>query len=350
MQHPTPPYDDLHGLDAGMPQLPTLALPPVPFSRSSNAATPDTMPIGTSVNDLLGALTLDGLDGLDATAHAPVTHEAPAAAEAAPRPHHEFSVDINRRGVRDRRAEQRSKPDRRSFTSEHLAAPEHGPQDPRPIAPPTAPAATRATPIDAVMPELPLEPARAYQLPNSTVAASTRRDLRATPPFTMAPAPQPQAQPLPQQPAPAGTTGIASIFNAAAPVPVGHLNVPEPTPAPAPASAPASATAMHPAAAAAAANPAAWYDGAAQVDDALMIWNAPGTAAPLAPSVSAMIAPTPLSAPAAASAPTPAASAASAASGRAGRAPASRLRVALMIAVPALAGTGVAVAIDRLLL
>jgi hypothetical protein len=379
MQQPPPSHNAFHALDSGSPALPSIALPPVPFSRGTAAAatvdavtaapsapaSADSMPTGTSVNDLIGALSLDGLD---------ITGMV---AEAAPRPHQEFSVDVNRRAHRDRRSEQRTKPDRRSFTSEHLAAPDQGPTDPRPMLPPNAPAPTRAAPIDAVMPPLPLpleqplplEPARAYELPNRAIATTTRRNLRPDLSTSALPfpqqaidhPPQPAAAPEPptgdsfttalleqaQQPAPDGASDIASIFNAAAPVPVGHLDptvhaTTQPTPTPA---------VELPQVAAA----AAWFGGEVRADDALMIWNAPGTAAPLAPSVAAMIAPAtqaPSAAPAALStvattrlAPTPAATA-GAATGptRSGR------RIALLVALPAIAGIAVAVGIDRLLL
>jgi hypothetical protein len=249
------------------------------------------------------------------------------------------------------------------------------------------------------MPELPiaLEPARPYELPSRGLATGTLRTTRANvhvhdlpfpatamehpappvgapeppaaPPASAPPAPEQAAH---VQPAPAGmapAVGIDGIFANAAPVPVGRLEpfgpgvaayVPQTGPA-GPAAAPGAG--LDPVVAAVAATPSAWHGSAVQVDDAMLVWNAPGTTAPLAPSVAAMISPAPpsaapTSAPATATAtavgiatttlaPT-GAPAAAAASARATRGPlASLLRLLLLVGIPAASGTGIAVALDR---
>lgn len=397
MQPPASTHDAFQADDAGAAVLPALELPPAPFSRGTIAAAPatvarpapvaatmaptneradadadafaDSLPSGTSIQDLIGALTIDGVDV--------------AAGES--RPHHEFSTAVERRGARERRRAHRSTPDRRAFTSAHMAAPAEGPDDPRPVAPPPHDAGGRPSPIDAVMPPLPLalEPALPYELPSKGVAHATRRSTRASVAVTELPFPQqaiehppqpdtapepPVAPQFPEVPPAPEPVSISSIFSGAASVPVGHL-VPRPAdeipvvavPDAGPAGpSPAPGEGMDPVAAAVAAAPSAWYGGSVRVDDAMMIWNAPGTDAPLAPTVASMIAPAPpvmshampelsgASAPGRAVATTPllpgAAPAATRARGGSG------ITNLLLVGGAAIAGTTIAFAIDRLLL
>ncbi len=369
---------------------PVLELPIVaPSAPEAPAA------VGTSIAELLDALKLDG-----------VTMDADQI-----RPHAEFSLAVERRDRTERRAKPRATNDRRAFASTNLAMPEQGPEDPRPqAAPPVEHVATSPAPIETIMPELPLplEPSRPYELPSRGVATGTLRTTRAnvhvndlpfpataiehpTPPVG---APEPPAAPHPfidqvpiadlppleapvahAQPAPAGTSpfpGIDAVFANSAPIPVGRLEpyavlareaavgfqLPDAGPA-GPATAPGFG--LDPTVAAVAATPSAWHGSAVQVDDAMLVWNAPGTTAPLAPSVAAMISPAPPSmhqlsaaAPAApasiattALAPT-AATAAAAAGARTTRGPlASLLRLLLLVGLPAASGIGIAIALDR---
>ncbi|MCW2921327.1 MAG: hypothetical protein JWL76_1201 [Thermoleophilia bacterium] len=405
MHQPTPPHTDFAA---------TLELPPVPFARTGSYGTADELPalapqaavavaptpafaapvaaapqiveapatVGTSISELLDALKLDG-----------VTMDADQI-----RPHAEFSSAVERRGRDERRTKPRHTNDRRAFASTNLAMPEQGPVDPRPqAAPPVAHVATSPAPIDTIMPELPLplEPSRPYELPSRGVATGTMRTTRANVhvnelpfpatgmayPAPPAGAPEPPVAPptpaadlapmhgfdavpaLHAQPAPAGTTpfvGIDAVFANSAPIPVGRLepfaaavHVPAAGPA-GPAMAPGFG--LDPVVAAVAAAPSAWHGGAVQVDDAMLVWNAPGTTAPLAPSVAAMISPAPPSAMQPSAAATPAAAGiattALAPTAAAGSRPArglggSLLRLVLLVGVPAASGTGIAVALDR---
>lgn len=407
MYHDTPPHPDF---------VSTLELPPVPFARAGTASFADVLPpiapqaaaaveteppvaatpaaveppatVGTSISELLDALKLDG-----------ITMDVDEI-----RPHAEFSAAVERRGRNERRREPRVTPDRRAFASTNLAMPDHGPHDPRPQgAPPVGHVLVSPSPIDPIMPDLPiaLEPARPYELPSRGLAAGTLRTTRANVhvnelpfpatamlhPVPPAGAPEPPtAPPLEQpatfeqpavstyeQPAPVGMAplvGIDAIFANSAPIPVGRLEpfgpgftayVPQTGPA-GPAAAPGFG--LDPVVAAVAATPSAWQGSAVQVDDGMLVWNAPGTTAPLAPSVAAMISTAPpsatsSSAPATATtagiattalAPT-SASAAAAAGARATRGPlASLLRLLLLVGIPAASGIGIAVALDRFVL
>jgi hypothetical protein len=333
--------------------LPVLELPPIPFLRATSApATIATQPVadsiehhplpaGTTVQDLLGALVLDGVPPADA-------HELATGIELDARPHHEFSVDVERRAARERRREHRATPDRRAFTSEHLAAPAAGPVDPRPTMPPVHPTAGRPSPIDAVMPPLPLDeelqPVRAYELPSRGVAATTQRTTRASVAIAALPFPQqaldhpPQPTTAPEPPvppaAPAAPAGIEAIFGPAGP-------------------AAAPGAGLDPIAAAVAAAPSAWFGEAVHVDDELLVWNAPvAVQTPLAATVAAQLDPTAAPATGAASAttfPVPLTPLAPAAA----TAPATRrrpARLALLVGVPAAAGIAIAVAAERFLL
>lgn len=359
--------------------MPSLQLPPVPFGRTGGspmlqAPAHGSLPSGTSIQDLLGAL------------EEPAQYAPPATppTDAPVRPFEEFSSAVDRRGRRERRSDARTTPDRRSFTSAHMAAPADGPSDPRPTEPPpVAHVATRPAPIDAVMPALPLplEPAMPFELPSRGVAASTQRTMRAgavsvpaTPqaafPSHAEPVPAPAAAPIVDVapvPQPVGRDAIAGIFDAPSSVPMGHLEPRRMAPASAmPLSGPAGPSTapgegLEPVAAAVATAPSAWYGGAVQVDDAMMVWNAPGAQAPLAPSVAAMIAPQVASS--APAAPRAAATAAPLATSplSAGAAPgpastassttrgplASLLRLLLVVGVPASTGIALAIAIDR---
>jgi hypothetical protein len=371
MQNPTPHH--LHDSPAPTRDgaLPTLALPPVPFARPATEPAaparleaPAQLPTGTSIADLMGALETEVV-----------------------RPHAAFSTDVERRGRGERRREPRSTGDRRDFTSQHLAAPVDGPVDPRPTGAPTPLEAKRPAPIDPIMPELPLalEPSRPYELPSRGISATTLRSTRPNvavqqPPFPghaiVAPpapvgAPEPptagiaftdQLPPAaPAQPeVPAVPSSISSIFGEpSAPGQVGHLHprilpdlvVPDAGPA-GPAMAPGAG--LDPIAASVAATPSAWFGGAVHVDDSMLVWNSPGTMAPLAPSVAAMIAPQ--SGPVATGsgiatttlAPAPALPALPVAATRgSGR---SVLRVALLAGLPAAIGIGIAVGLDRFVL
>jgi hypothetical protein len=371
MQNPTPHHTQDSPYPTRDGALPTLSLPPVPFARPAakpampvHVEAPVQLPTGTSIADLIGALETDVV-----------------------RPHAVFSTDIERRGRSERRREPRSTGDRRDFTSQYLAAPTDGPIDPRPTAAPNAPAATRPAPIDPIMPELPLalEPSRPYELPSRGVAASTLRSSRPNvavqqlpfPGSALVDPPAPAGAPQPptsgaaftdqlppavaEQPqAPAAPSSISSIFGEpSAPIQVGHLHprivadivVPDAGPA-GPAMAPGAG--LDPISASIAATPSAWFGGAVHVDDSMLVWNSPGTTAPLAPSVAAMIAPQ--SGPVATGTgiatttlvPVPAAAATAAAAPRgAGR---SILRVTLLAGLPAAVGIGIAVGLDRFVL
>ena len=350
------------------------------------AATTDApAAVGTSISELLDALKLDGVSmDVDQV-----------------RPHAEFSSAVERRGRTERRTKPRSTNDRRTFASTNLAMPEQGPEDPRPqSAPPVEHVVTSPTAIDTMMPELPLalEPSRPYELPSRGLASGTLRTTRANvhvnelpfpanamthpvppagapEPPTAPPAPRPfiDSEPLAQdpaaavaQPAPAGMApfvGIDAVFANSAPIPVGRLepfaaavHVPAAGPA-GPAAAPGYG--LDPVVAAVAATPSAWQGGAVQVDDAMLVWNAPGTTAPLAPSVAAMISPAPPSAARVSAAPAPAAAgiavtALAPAPAAGTRAPrglgASLLRLVLLVGIPAASGTGIAFALDRFVL
>ncbi|MCB0879211.1 MAG: hypothetical protein KDC46_09565 [Thermoleophilia bacterium] len=404
---PAPQPHDSTAHEAG--SLPALALPPVPFARSTAAPAAEpapaaapavapapaaaAMPSGTSIQDLLGSLSLDGATADDVSSFL----DAAASQQQPQRPLHEFSVAVDRRSRRERRTEPRTTPDRRAFTSEHMAAPDSGPVDPRPTtAPPRRDPAERPEPIDARMPELPLalEPARPYELPNRGVASATVRSSRASIaihqlPFPnnapvqqaapAAPAAPAELAPEPQyQPAPTGTNGIDAIFGAPVGTPVGQLQgvpqaptapdvelrIPESGPA-APGMAPGAG--LDPLVATAAAAPSAWFGGSVHVDDAMMVWNAPGAnhatgmlapaqpnsmlatsgpaATPLAGTLATGIATAPL-APSVPAAGTAAAAAAGAAAGRSS----SPLRVALLLGLPAAAGIAIAFAINHFLL
>ncbi len=393
MPHDTPHHPDFAS---------TLELPPVPFARAATAAVADELPpvapqaglavvvdapasVGTSISELLDALKLDG-----------ITMDADEV-----RPHAEFSAAVERRGRTERRGEPRVTPDRRAFASTNLAMPDDGPEDPRPQGlPPVEHVLESPSPIDPIMPELPiaLEPARHYELPSRGLATGTLRTTRANVhvnelpfpatamahPVPPAGAPEPPTAPpvveqqivqdpiAHLQPAPAHAAplvGIDGIFASSAPIPVGRLEpfgpgvaayVPQTGPA-GPAQAPGAG--LDPVVAAVAATPTAWNGNAVHVDDAMLVWNAPGSNAPLAPSVAAMISTPPPSAtspsaPAtttagiATTALTPADGATAAIAGaRATRGPlASLLRLLLMIGIPAASGTGLAVALDRFLL
>lgn len=388
--------------------LPVLALPPAPFTRSGgeqrSSAVPaapisvvpgqptvdtpvaasalrEPMPSGTSVQDLLGALAIDGLDPIESESF---LHDAAPVQE---RPLHEFTVAVDRRTRRERRHEQRTTPDRRAFTSEHLAAPVDGPTDPRPTMPPMHPAVSRPAPIDPVMPPLPLDehlqPARPYQLPNRGVSAATQRSTRASLAMGELPFPQqaidnpppPTAAPEPPVAAPdhapvPGTSpaGIDAIFGPPAAQPVGrleaHAPMPPAPPAPPPVLVPdagpagpatAPGAGLDPVAASVAAVPSAWFGESVHVDDAMLVWNAPGTTAPLAPSVASLISPAPpvasgiapASPATAAVATTPLSPGAAATSTR--RRPMSPLRLVLLVGIPAGAGIGIAFALERFL-
>jgi hypothetical protein len=356
---PNPPFNDHPTADE--PHLPSLSLPPNPFGAgarpTATAIHHGAAPTGTSIEDLIGALA-----------------EPLAPAADTERPLHEFSVAVERRARRERRTKPRVTPDRRAFASEHMAAPHAGPvDDPRPMTPPPAhDGAARPAPIDATMPPLPiaeapahLEPARPYELPTRGVATTTHRTTRpatiASTPFPQrlddppapmgAPAPPSAPAPAPAQPAPAGTTGIDAIFGTASiPTPVGHLQpaltIPDAGPA-GPAMAPAAGLAAPVAAAAAAPN--AWYGDAVQVDDEMLVWNAPVAA----PSMAMAMPPAPQGAPAM-PASAPAASAPLTVGPLAPPAPArssgSPLRLALLVAIPAVLGVAIAFAVNQFLL
>jgi hypothetical protein len=413
--------------------LPTLELPPVPFARSAATVPPvaavtpsEMMPSGSSIDDILDALRTEPAPSLDATDLLGAAGIQPPQPVYEERPHEEFSAAVDRRNRRERRRNRRETPDRRAFTSTHMAAPMTGPADPRPTAPPPVLPITSPAPIDARMPELPiqeLQPAMPYELPSRGVAAETIRSTRPSANPNPMPAAMPQAltaQPLAGQPFPAASPappmsapepptapvapiampveqdtsasfGIEGIFDAF-PQQVGRLETFAPPAAPAitipdagpagPAMAPGAG--LDPAVATAAATPAAWFGGQVQVDEAMLVWNAPGATAPLGPSVAAAIAPqptAPMTAPSAA-APAPAAvpavpaaaasiatttlapgaaaaagstaaataAAAAAATGTAARSPLARLlRLLAWIGIPAGAGIGLAVALDHLL-
>lgn len=402
--------------DAG--SLPMLELPPAPFARpgagtarpdmpsphavSAEPVPPASMPAGTGIDQLLASLRSAPPE---AGTQAPATVELPA-------PHSNFHQAVaERRNRTERRAKPRLTAERRTFTSEHLAAPETGPADPRPVEAPPAQAPVMPMPLDTRMPELPeiapLEPALPYQLPSRGVAADTLRSSRpsvavtrspfpsilpdeeATAEVVAEPAAQPVAEPVAEQPelmrlptaqayaAPA----LDAVFDTQVQrVPVGRLEpwatplaetrIPDAGPA-GPSFAPGAG--LDPAVATAAAAPGAWYGGAVQVDDALLVWNAPGATAPLAPSVATMIAPqgrssapgvAALAAPTAPAAtavatttlaPAAAASLTGTAAGTAAAAAARSTRARLLrllawIGLPAGAGVGLALAIDRFLL
>lgn len=400
MYHDTPPHAPDHRRSShAEPALPTLQLPPAPFGRrpDSPPAAPqfqEQLPAGTSVRDLLGALaeTSSGHALAARPTSAPTAPPAPPApshlgAAVPSRPLESFSAAVERRGRRERRREARTTPDRRLFRSGHLASPLDGPADPRPTGPPPiGNVAVRPAPIDPVMPPLPLEPALSVELTTRGVAADTQRTTRAgtasaapsTMPFPGSAATAPP--PAPEQPqldaaaiegiAPNPTTGhaaLAGIFDARSDIPVGHL---QPRDVDAPSSAiplagpagPSSApgAGLDAVAAAVATAPSAWYGGAVQVDDAMMVWNAPGAQAPLAPSVAAMIAPHGTTQPGSgpAPAPTPPAPLATTplAPGAAPDAPAAGaprgrlatlLRLLLVVGIPAASGIAIAIAIDR---
>lgn len=356
--------------------LPTLQLPPVPFARH------ESLPVGTSVSDLLGALSADSLT-LEPMADEPFFAQ----------PHADFHAAVERRGRRERRSSPRSTGERRAFTSEHLAAPDHGPADPRPQADPTHEHAPRqAAPIDPRLPELPgptpheLEPALPYTLPSPGVSGDTVRTTRAsvatmpltypsigtvgsTPPFAPVtpvapPAELPTEQARIEAPVTLAPTGLDAVYAGGAPIPVGRLDpwteilaearTPQAGPA-SPAIAPGAGLA--PVVASVAAAPSAWYGGQVHVDDAMLVWNAPGTQAPLAPSVAAMIAParSAAAAPLATGRLAPptlvAASASAAPAASTVRGPLGRLlRGALLIGVPAGLGIGIALAVNEYLL
>lgn len=395
---PTQPHDDRRPA-ASEPALPTLQLPPVPFARPSAplAAVPapatahvpapvtpaESLPTGTPVQELLGALTAEPL-------RVAVDLDTAASGDLPIRPFEGFTAAVDRRGRRERRRVPRSTTDRRAFTSDHLAMPVNGPADPRPTTPPPVEnVPERPAPIDPVMPALPIEPATAFELPTRGVAPSTQATVRpgvASTPRPAAPAgaafptlaaPQadaPSRMTLPvDAPSPVGEAAdhsIAGIFDAPSAVRIGHL---QPAHAATPATAaplagpagPSTApgAGLDPVAAAVATAPSAWYGGAVQVDDAMMVWNAPGAQAPVAPAVAAAIAPQrPQSVPPAPVAAAPAATdlatsplaaggpvaAASAPATAASRGPlASLLRLLLVIGIPAGAGVSIAIAIDR---
>lgn len=367
----------------------TLELPPVPFTRATTASVAAELPlgsVGTSITDLLDALKLDGM-----------TMDADEI-----RPHAGFSAAVEQRARTERRREPRLTPDRRAFASTNLAVPDHGPQDPRPQgSPPVEHVLESPSPIDPIMPKLPiaLEPARPYELPSRGLATGTLRTTRANVhanempfpatamehPVPPVGAPEPPTAPPPAaehqfahdpiahlQPAPVGMAplvGIDGIFGTATPIPVGRLEpfgagvaayVAHTGPA-GPAAAPGAG--LDPVVATVAATPSAWHGGAVHVDEAMLVWNAPGTTAPLAPSVAAMISTAPpsaapMSAPATSAAgiattslaPT-CATAAAVAGARATRGPlATLLRLLLLVGIPAASGTGIAFALDRFIL
>ncbi len=388
MQHDHPTHQQHATPGTGGSTLPSLALPPAPFAAPATATAPApvieaepapvpaptpepapapvaaapptasglTMPTGTAIEELVGALQLDGVEparasdvlalDLDELLGTPMVGEPGA---EAPRPHHEFSVDVERRGRSERRRSVRPSPDRRTFTSPNLAAPTAGPADPRPVTPPPArDAAARPHRIDPVMPPLPLG--------STQTPAPSPFQIRLDDP------PAPMNAPAPPQPTPQHAPGIASIFDASAPDAVGRLTMHPSAPVDAPTvsvpvagpAGPATAPGhqLDPIAAAVAATPSAWYGGSVQVDDAMMVWNAPGAGAPLAPEVAAAIAPG--SGPAA-TAPTGIATSTLApdvppSTGATARRGTSPLRLALIVGIPAAAGISIAFAIDHFLL
>jgi hypothetical protein len=408
MQPSTPHHDALAGPDDARRELPVLDLPPVPFGGPASPELPGVgdpsqpraqLPVGTSVQDLLGALAIDGMEPApyvpDEPTPSQLLEQLPAGpADAPARPLHEFSIAVDRRGRGERRSSHRPTPDRRAFASEHLAAPDQGPVDPRPTEPPTWGAQRRSVPIDPVMPPLPideqLQPVAPYRLPNRGIAASTQRSTRASlatsaAPFPSSepviaasaaaptPAPAPMAAPAPtfeSAPAQAVLQPLESVFAGSAPmpVPVGHLQPREAAPAAAPSIAlpdagpagPAMApgAGLDPVTAAVATAPSAWYGGAVQVDDSMLVWNAPGTQAPLAPQVAASIAapPAPTADRPVAVVPSGSAVGSSVATTPLAPTPAATrrsttpLRLALLVGIPAASGIGLALAIDRFLL
>jgi hypothetical protein len=380
--------------------MPTLELPPVPFGRPSSdgmmpaapmpPATPapnDSMPSGSSIDQIIEALRSEPMPTLDTSM---LLDPATLLADIAPeeRPHGDFHSAVERRDIRERRRAGRETPDRRTFTSTYMAAPDNGPADPRPTTPPPATHDARPIPIDARMPELPiqeLQPARPYELPSRGVVGETVRSSRASiaamsaQPFPSHPAPPidapepptapiaPQQQPQQQAVEPHGIEGIfgppQSVGRLEPFAPMAPVQIPDAGPA-GPAIAPGAG--LDPVVATAAATPSAWFGGQVQVDEAMLVWNAPGATAPLAPQVAAAIAPqtprsaaAPGTAPAATAAAAPiattmlapaAAAGAAAGASAATRSPLARLlRMLAWLGLPAGAGIGIAVALDHFL-
>jgi hypothetical protein len=383
-QRPAPQPDFLDLLGTTGTRMPTLELPPVPYARGSHAAPiasiplappEQPMPSGTSVQELIDSLRLDS----------PLTIDA-AAADLDDLPHTGFHGAVQERRARiERRRTQRETSERRAFASPNMAAPMTGPEDPRPVAAPAPSAPALPMPLDTRMPQLPepgeLLPALPYALPSRGVASETIRSSRAS---TAVQPSTPQSMPQAATPPPAwepqaevayvehvepvGASAIDDIFGT--PSATGRL---EPwMPAELPLAGPsgpsiAPGAGLDPTIASIAAAPSAWYGGSVQVDDAMLVWNAPSTTAPLAPQVAAAIQPS--AAPAAAAAGAGAAAAAAATfatsalvpgaptaalAGAASTAPArdsgSLLRLLAWIALPAAAGIGIAVAISHFLL
>lgn len=353
--------------------LPTLQLPPAPFGspRGANAMPEHDRPLpsGTSVNALIDALR----------------DEAPLAIERAQqqpprevRPHADFHVSVERRSRQDRRATNRHAPDRRTAGSPHLAAPDTGPLDPRPLAPPPTREPKSVGPLDARLPELPavdpLEPARPWVPANRGVAAAAVEAPAAAPLAQASPAPAasptPAAPPAPAAPAPRSPVPVPvaplqldAIYGLArddGTVPVGRLD-PWPNRAPAPPVAGpagpgfAPGAGLEPAVATAAAAPSAWYGGKIEVDDAMLVWNAPAAHAAHASAMQAFVAQPAGSAPAPAApglaitALSPGTAAAAGADAPRG-AGAALLRVLLLVGLPAGGGIGIAFALERFVL
>jgi hypothetical protein len=377
-QHPSPQPNFLDLLDTPGTRMPTLELPPVPFARGaaqpfSMPAAPaapapmtpaEPMPSGTSVQELIDSLRLDS----------PLTITDPEQQL----PHGEFHAAVQERRNRvERRRAPRETGERRAFASPNMAAPATGPEDPRPVAPPAPAAPALPMPLDTRMPELPeageLQPARPYELPSRGVASETIRSSRAstavqptTAPFVpQAATPVPMWEPQAEVALghaffpPSNSDVIDDIFGT--PSATGRLEpwIPAELPLAGP-SGPSIApgAGLDPTVASIAAAPSAWFGGSVQVDDAMLVWNAPSSTAPLAPAVAAAIQPM-SAAPAAAgtaiatSALVPAAPTAALA-GAAGTAAAgssgSLLRLLAWIALPAAAGIGLAAAISHFLL
>lgn len=376
--------------------MPSLELPPAPFTRSAKpTTTPEPLPSGATIEHLLESLRIE---------------PSPSSSEPTS-PHAGFHAAVERRARRERRREPRSTPERRHFASSHLAAPDTGPLDPRPVDPPSPARSALPMPLDTRMPELPSEPAPLapalpYQLPSRGVAAETIRSTRPSfggrhelPTAPAAPASAPAAPPegltlaaagvAPAAPtarpiAPPAAALAPAAAAAAAPAPrldaifepqredapmgrlepwgaPSHAQLPDAGPA-GPSIAPGAG--LHRVVATAAAVPGAWFGGHVEVDDAMLVWNAPAAHVPLAPSVAAAISPAEGSpsvgagAAAAAAAPTgiattalaPAPTAAPAGTGSGAGGATRLLRLLGWVGLPAGGGIGAAVAVDRLLL
>lgn len=299
------PHTPVLSLEDASSSLPPLQLPPSPFTRRANAK---STPEGTAASELINMLSQQLSDG-DVHIAPPVEHASP------------------------------------EITSREK---------------------TRPRPIDPVMPPLPidenLQPARNYVLPNRGVSAAAQRSVRADLIATETPFPQAATQAAPQTTPPVAPQTVQGHQSVQSPLTVETRQATEAASHPTdsianifgpPASKPNRQDEIEAQLVAqVAATPAAWTGHATHLDDeGMMIWNAAGTSAPLAPTIAAMIAPAPPVASSAASrviTTTPLSAGPLVAP--ASRRLSSPLRMALLIATPAIAGIGIAFAIERFLL